>query len=203
MALSEYPVACAIDSGERLPSQAFNSIGNGTTLTLTGASKKTGSLPALVECESNPALAQEVFLSCHSGPNHGPVSPFGDLLDRLLKRSGLTGRGFDRLIGSGNGFVNQVIRGEAPPPRERLDAWADALSLSGAERAGFIALGKRAKIDAKSDIRADTDALYARVAIMQGVLAELGQALADHSEHLPEDYVRRVEEILSRSPRQE
>jgi transcriptional regulator with XRE-family HTH domain len=54
---------------------------------------------------------------------------FGALLAECLTKKDLSHRAFARLVGSSNGFVSQVIRGERLPPPDLIPAWAETLGL--------------------------------------------------------------------------
>ena len=41
---------------------------------------------------------------------------------------------------SASAYLSKVLKGEAPPPLERIESWADALKLSGKERERFLDL---------------------------------------------------------------
>lgn len=44
----------------------------------------------------------------------------------------------DRSEDTAVAYLSKVLNGRKPPPLERVDAWADALRLTGAERVAFI-----------------------------------------------------------------
>lgn len=50
---------------------------------------------------------------------------------------------------SGQGYVSKVIKGQKPPPMDRLPAWADALELYGDERQRFMDLAAIAHLPAE------------------------------------------------------
>lgn len=132
---------------------------------------------------------------------HSPAvsNDFGSYLDGLLKARDLSGRAFDRIVSTGQGFVNQVIRGEAPPPMDRLDAWAEALVLSDEERAEFFTLAKQAKALAKADIRDEVESLYADVKESHGIIMDLSSLVLEFRRQLPAEFARRASEILGRA----
>ncbi len=67
-----------------------------------------------------------------------PQTPFGDYLDQLLKKRGLSVRAFAARVGSQAGSVSIAKRKTMNP--NRMEAWADALELTGEEREHFYDL---------------------------------------------------------------
>lgn len=70
-------------------------------------------------------------------PAH-PQTPFGDFLDALLRKRGLTVRGFARSVGLPVSSVSTAKR--LTLSEERMPIWADALDLRGDERTRFLDL---------------------------------------------------------------
>ncbi len=64
---------------------------------------------------------------------------FGDYLDQLLRKRGLSVRGFAKLVGVDVGSVSSAKRKTVS--QERMVAWANALALEGEERERFLDLG--------------------------------------------------------------
>jgi hypothetical protein len=67
-----------------------------------------------------------------------PQTPFGDYLDALLQQRGLSVRAFGKLVGVGVSSVSAAKRRAFDPAR--IEPWADALGLRGAERARYVKL---------------------------------------------------------------
>jgi len=67
-----------------------------------------------------------------------PQTPFGDHLDALLAARGLSVRAFGKRVGVGVSSISAAKRRAVDP--ERIEAWADALELRGADRARFVRL---------------------------------------------------------------
>jgi len=72
------------------------------------------------------------------------AASFGDILAEKIKAKGWTVREFARRSSSNDALVSRVIRAKRSPPLARLDAWAAALGLSGADRIEFIERGRLA-----------------------------------------------------------
>jgi transcriptional regulator with XRE-family HTH domain len=66
---------------------------------------------------------------------------FSSAFSLSLRHAGLSQNKAGPRLGCSGPFVNQLVRGKAKPPLDRLTHWADVLSLSGAERERFIILG--------------------------------------------------------------
>jgi transcriptional regulator with XRE-family HTH domain len=67
-----------------------------------------------------------------------PRSEFGQYLERLLEKRGLSGSAFARKVGISTSFLRWTMVGQKPVPGPRIDAWADALDLTGRERDRFV-----------------------------------------------------------------
>ena len=65
-------------------------------------------------------------------------SDFGKLLAQHLKRRRLPARGFALKVGVGTSFLRYVMLGVKPVPPKRIEAWADALELTGEQRERFV-----------------------------------------------------------------
>ena len=65
------------------------------------------------------------------------MSPFGAYVTALLAKRDLTQTAFAQRVGMTQPHVAQVLGGRWPMKIERIDAWADALDLAGAERRRF------------------------------------------------------------------
>ena len=70
---------------------------------------------------------------------------FSILLKALISKRFSSQREFVRHAysgdeGSGSAYVSKVLKGQKPPPMDRLPAWADALELYGDERQPFLDL---------------------------------------------------------------
>ena len=65
------------------------------------------------------------------------TNPFGTYLTDRWKALGISQAEFCRRIGSPAGWIQQVRSGVKTPPLERMQRWADALSISGVERSYF------------------------------------------------------------------
>lgn len=65
---------------------------------------------------------------------------FYDVFISSLKNSGLSNTAFAAKAGASKQHVNDMLKKRRTPPLDRLEAWADALSLTGEERAAFIRL---------------------------------------------------------------
>jgi transcriptional regulator with XRE-family HTH domain len=65
------------------------------------------------------------------------TEPFGPLLQRLLDERGWSHRRFASEVGTGQGFISQVIRGVRTPPLVQLDRWMAALDMPMAQRPAF------------------------------------------------------------------
>lgn len=66
------------------------------------------------------------------------VLPIGQLLDGYLARRGWKKADLARALGISRGFPSKVTNGHCPMPLDQVDAWADALRLSDAERAALF-----------------------------------------------------------------
>lgn len=62
---------------------------------------------------------------------------FARLFDQHLRDRGLSVRAFAQQCGVAWSFIQRVRTGRAPPPLERLEAWADLLGLVGRDRQRF------------------------------------------------------------------
>lgn len=65
-------------------------------------------------------------------------TPFGVLLYARLKEVGISANKFSDLIQSSSGFISNIYCGRRRPPLQRIEYWADLLSLFGKERDIFI-----------------------------------------------------------------
>lgn len=63
---------------------------------------------------------------------------FGTHLDELLQKRDLTQSAFSRLVGVSPHFLGSIRRGQRKLPPQRVEHWADALGLKGAERRDFL-----------------------------------------------------------------
>lgn len=54
-----------------------------------------------------------------------------------------------RAIDSAQGYLSKVLAGTKPPPMDRIEAWATALGLTGADRERFIDLAAIAHLPAE------------------------------------------------------
>lgn len=112
--------------------------------------------PGAKEGRVSPAYVSKLTLkglTVNKNPNgiNGPLasvimSDFGRYLENLvLDRFGsrrkfiIAAEGEDRAQ-AGVSYFSQVVAGKKPPPLHRLEAWADALGLQGAERERFVDL---------------------------------------------------------------
>lgn len=65
------------------------------------------------------------------------MSPFGAYVAALIAKRGLTQTSFAKRVGMTQPHVAQLLGGRWPMKVQRIDAWADALNLAGAERRRF------------------------------------------------------------------
>ncbi len=74
------------------------------------------------------------------------ASEFGKHLKARISREYRSLRAFVREAGEGTredsavGYLSKVIAGKKPPPLDRIDAWASALKLEGADLEHFLDL---------------------------------------------------------------
>ncbi len=74
------------------------------------------------------------------------ASEFGKVLKTLIYQRHDSARAFVRAVGgfssedAGVARVSKVMAGKLPPPLDRLNAWADALKLEGADLEHFLDL---------------------------------------------------------------
>lgn len=66
---------------------------------------------------------------------------FSGFLRQLLIRSGISQAALGRLCEVKGPHINMICQRKATPPLDKLEVMADALKLTGAERATFIQLG--------------------------------------------------------------
>lgn len=65
-------------------------------------------------------------------------SAFGQRLYGAISAKGLTANVFARSVDVSAGFLSGVYSGNKKPPLDRIEGWADTLSLRGRERKAFI-----------------------------------------------------------------
>ncbi len=65
---------------------------------------------------------------------------FGSLLSYYVKAAGLSLRGFARIVKCSPTLPGLVARGQRRPPLDLINAWADALKLTGSDRDRFLEL---------------------------------------------------------------
>ncbi len=70
-----------------------------------------------------------------------PIEAFGPLLKRLLAERRLSISAFARLVRMSRNMVDLVARGGRLPPLDRLNDWAEVLTLGGKDRDRFVFLG--------------------------------------------------------------
>lgn len=84
---------------------------------------------------------------------------FCQLLKRLVRTAFKSRRAFIRAAespereNSASAYLSKVLKGEAPPPLERIESWADALKLSGKERERFLDLAVIGHLPDSSRVR--------------------------------------------------
>ncbi len=93
-----------------------------------------------------------------------PQTAFGDHLDSLLSRRGLSVRAFGRLVGLPVTSISAAKRRRMPP--RHIDAWADALALGGEDRRTFVRLAWLSH--APAQVQAMISALEAQVRELGG-----------------------------------
>lgn len=67
-----------------------------------------------------------------------PIVEVGSLIALHMERRGLSAAALARRLGLKPPFVFAVKKGERGIPRKRVEAWAEALELTGADRRAFI-----------------------------------------------------------------
>jgi transcriptional regulator with XRE-family HTH domain len=72
---------------------------------------------------------------------NNPVNPWIKQLETIKTNRGLTWFSLSKLVGVSHSFMSKVSRGAKLPGSETIVKWADALELTGAERASFIRAG--------------------------------------------------------------
>jgi len=88
---------------------------------------------------------------------------FADLLKVLLKRKGLSGNKFATAAKTSSATVSLILSGQRSPPEDQENVWADALDLTGEERAAFITAYRDAKALAQPRARSRLEELQAEV----------------------------------------
>ena len=59
-------------------------------------------------------------------------------MEALLKQRDLSAYAFAKKVKVGTSFIRWVMIGKKPVPERRIEAWADALELTGKERERFV-----------------------------------------------------------------
>jgi transcriptional regulator with XRE-family HTH domain len=72
------------------------------------------------------------------------MSAFAALLRRSLAAAGMSQMDLARAVGTSSSVVSQACTGRRPPPLGRVEAWAEALRLTPAERTAFLAAAQLA-----------------------------------------------------------
>ena len=70
------------------------------------------------------------------------ASGFGDILREKIEAKGWTLREFARRSRTNDALLSRVIRAKRHPPLARLEGWATALGLVGADRQEFLEQGR-------------------------------------------------------------
>ena len=70
------------------------------------------------------------------------TTAFGAFLDEQCARRGLSQATFARLVGQAPGVIQFVRTGRRRPSLARIEVWADALALRGADRQRFLELAR-------------------------------------------------------------
>jgi transcriptional regulator with XRE-family HTH domain len=65
------------------------------------------------------------------------METFPEILRRLMEARGLSQYALAKAVGVSQSYVAQMARGAGPFAEGRIEAWADALGVTGAERARF------------------------------------------------------------------
>jgi transcriptional regulator with XRE-family HTH domain len=63
---------------------------------------------------------------------------FDKLLEKALEKRAISLRQFAREVGVSAAVVSRVKHGHRPVPTEHIESWANALKLTGLERAEFV-----------------------------------------------------------------
>ncbi len=105
-------------------------------------------------------------------------------------------------------YLAKVLNGKAPPPMTRIDAWADALQLTGEERARFLELAREDLLERASEgvqalvksLRSEVIALREQYeqARAQAALTQQQLTLAHQQEKLSLVEVMRLTELLAK-----
>lgn len=66
------------------------------------------------------------------------MATFSEVFERALDKAGFKQLGFARKVGTSQGFVSEILRGNRTPPLDRIEKWAEALGLKSEERVEFI-----------------------------------------------------------------
>jgi transcriptional regulator with XRE-family HTH domain len=133
---------------------------------------------------------------------YGVAETFGELLKKYVARQGWSLREFDRRVCTGEGFISQVVRGEATPPPDRLLAWATELKLEGREFEEFMAAGRIARAKGKKDSAAYVSQLVEkneRLVTAGRAACGLARTLIGHLENkgiqVPKELVKQLQRL--------
>lgn len=139
-------------------------------------------------CQARSALAQLLPY----GVGMGMPNTFGSQLAELLGSRGLSHRRFGELVGSGQGYISQVIRGVRTPPLARLPRWMEALGLDSAAQDALVELALLAHcpdriVDRMHELSKQAVADKARIAELEQLVSMLQKRLPTDGAQAKED----------------
>lgn len=103
---------------------------------------------------------------------------FLDQLAVLLNRRRESPNAFAARVDVSHSTMGRIMQGHRPPDVEALEAWADALELTGEEREAFLLAGAlancpRPAVDYVARLEGDIEALKKRAEIAEAMLERL------------------------------